>query len=297
VSQKKKLLQYDGLYGEQGIDTFSYDVFTESIFTRSKLFHWKIEPHFHANLFQLFIIERGSGTFITSDGSVTIAGPMLISIPPDTVHGFMWDPRVKGHIITLNDTFFEQTFHASPNVLLELSRLHVLSRKKDGVDFTAILRILTEIQRELCDELPERQRMLFHLFGQLYTTIYRSSKALAHVGNSERTIDIQLFAGFQKKIRLSGFGEKTIPDYAKELGLSTTRLNLICHRAAGRSALRVIQDHCVRNAKNLLVHTSNSVSEIAYELRFDDPAYFSRFFKKHTGSTPQAYREHNRHAL
>jgi YesN/AraC family two-component response regulator len=47
-------------------------------------------------------------------------------------------------------------------------------------------------------------------------------------------------------------------------------------------------------AKSLLANTNNSMKEIAFELYFEDPAYFGRFFKKHTGLTPLHFREHMR---
>lgn len=50
-------------------------------------------------------------------------------------------------------------------------------------------------------------------------------------------------------------------------------------------------------ARRLLVHSSMTVSEIAYHLRFQDPSYFGRFFRRHLGQTPGQYREDTQRLL
>ena len=62
-------------------------------------------------------------------------------------------------------------------------------------------------------------------------------------------------------------------------------------KETGRSAKDHINDFIVGKAKNLLLSTEESVSEIAYKLGFNYPHYFSRLFKNKTGVTPQKYRE------
>jgi AraC family transcriptional activator of pobA len=44
-------------------------------------------------------------------------------------------------------------------------------------------------------------------------------------------------------------------------------------------------------AKRQLVFTNQPIHEIAYDLTFADPSHFARFFRKQTGTTPQAFRE------
>ena len=58
----------------------------------------------------------------------------------------------------------------------------------------------------------------------------------------------------------------------------------------GKTAQQIVQAHTIRKAHNYLLYTSLSVAEIAYELQFVDPGYFTRFFRKQTGLSPGAYR-------
>ena len=59
----------------------------------------------------------------------------------------------------------------------------------------------------------------------------------------------------------------------------------------GPSPLQVIKARIIQEAKRLLQYTDNSTKEIAYELGFDDPASFSRFFKDNVGESPTNYKK------
>ena len=63
---------------------------------------------------------------------------------------------------------------------------------------------------------------------------------------------------------------------------------------SGKTALQYIHHHLIHLAKSYLTQTNLSVKEIAYQLQFDAPNNFNNFFKKHTQSTPGAYRKSTR---
>ena len=78
--------------------------------------------------------------------------------------------------------------------------------------------------------------------------------------------------------------------YARQLGLSAERLNRIVRAETGGSVQQMIHARLAREASRWLVHAAAPVSKLAFELGFEDPAYFCRFFKRHTGLTPREYR-------
>jgi AraC family transcriptional activator of pobA len=84
--------------------------------------------------------------------------------------------------------------------------------------------------------------------------------------------------------------------YAGELGLGTERLNRLLRAETGRNAQALLHERLVREASRRLVHVAAPVSSIAFELGFEDPAYFCRFFKRHVGLGPREYRRHARQA-
>ncbi|MBL7727991.1 MAG: helix-turn-helix domain-containing protein [Dinghuibacter sp.] len=81
-----------------------------------------------------------------------------------------------------------------------------------------------------------------------------------------------------------------ITEYAAMLNITPGYLNKIVRQYLGKTASEVIAAKLVTEAKRLLTYTVHSVKEIAYQLNFEDPAYFIRFFKKNTGFTPKDFR-------
>ncbi len=79
---------------------------------------------------------------------------------------------------------------------------------------------------------------------------------------------------------------KKVGDYADQLGVSQNHLNDTLKAVTGKSAGQLIKDQLLKQATMYLRQSSKSVSEIAYLLGYDDPSYFTRYYKKQTGVAP-----------
>lgn len=77
---------------------------------------------------------------------------------------------------------------------------------------------------------------------------------------------------------------------AVALGSSRAALTSACARSGGASPSAMLDARSVLEAKRMLIYADMSVAEIGYSLGFSDPAYFSRFFSRHSGRSPQAFR-------
>jgi AraC family transcriptional activator of pobA len=77
---------------------------------------------------------------------------------------------------------------------------------------------------------------------------------------------------------------------AQQLGLSTESLNRMVRSETGMNAQAVLHARLVREAGRRLVHVAAPVSKLAFELGFEEPAYFCRVFKRHMGMSPSTYR-------
>jgi AraC family transcriptional activator of pobA len=98
------------------------------------------------------------------------------------------------------------------------------------------------------------------------------------------------FRAFEALVRKEARSAWRLADYAQALGISTRHLSRICHAASGVPAAAYIETARLTEARRLLVYSRDSVAEIGYQLGFDDPSYFSRAFRRHTGQTPSDYR-------
>ena len=85
--------------------------------------------------------------------------------------------------------------------------------------------------------------------------------------------------------------KQSAAEYARLLRVSPAQLNAECNKTLGISASQLIYEKLILESKRLLVSTSWTAKEIAYHLNFSDPAYFNRFFKKHSSMSPAAFRK------
>jgi AraC-like DNA-binding protein len=79
--------------------------------------------------------------------------------------------------------------------------------------------------------------------------------------------------------------------YAGKLGLSSKRLNQILKEKLHKTGTQIIHDRIILEAKRKIIHSEITIKEISYELGFSDRPYFSRFFKKQTGQTPEEFQK------
>ncbi|HQU73381.1 MAG TPA: AraC family transcriptional regulator [Calditrichia bacterium] len=100
-----------------------------------------------------------------------------------------------------------------------------------------------------------------------------------------------LFLKFLDQVRSQFNHALSLRDYADQLNTSEARLNEASRLHAGKSAQNVVYGLIASEAKRLLIYEKLSVKEIAFRLGFNDPFYFSNFFKKHAGLSPSAYKE------
>ena len=87
-----------------------------------------------------------------------------------------------------------------------------------------------------------------------------------------------------KRERRAGF-------YAHELSLSAKRLNELTKESYGKTINQIINDRLILEAKREISCCEKPIKEISYELGFSEPSYFTRFFGKHTGYSPEDFRK------
>ena len=99
-----------------------------------------------------------------------------------------------------------------------------------------------------------------------------------------------LVARLRERIEQRFREREPVSVHARALGTSLTALRQACARVAGSSPAQMLDDRALLEARRLLLYSQLSVTEVAYAVGFEDAAYFSRFFTRHVGQPPRAYR-------
>lgn len=104
---------------------------------------------------------------------------------------------------------------------------------------------------------------------------------------------VELFADRLESQFRSGRG---VADYAKQLQVTPTHLSRVCREASGRPAHALLSERIMHEARCLLLQTDLPAREVAEQLGFSSPAYFTRAFTQATGRTPSDFRKPRRPA-
>jgi AraC family transcriptional activator of pobA len=281
-----------GLYGDWTEATVPGFVHAERIVARAPLYGWDILSHRHANLSQAFLVTQGGGDLRIEGEQSTFAAPWLLWIPSGVVHGFHFAPGTDGFVVTISDDFLASVIERDPEerrlgALAEaITNASAGSPEEIDIDLT---RIFEAITREAEATLPGSFSAVGALLKLLLIGMLRTAAVRAATGPhmAERT---SFYRRFRKLIEARFKEHWPVSRYAAELGVSTDRLHAICSQAVGQSPQSIVHDRLMLEAKRSLIYTSRSISEIAFDLGFTDPAYFSRFFAKRAAMSAVAYR-------
>ncbi|MBB3777754.1 AraC family transcriptional activator of pobA [Xanthomonas campestris] len=278
-----------GLYGEQHADTPEL-LHWESIAARSRLHDWHIAPHRHEDLAQLLYVQRGPATLQLDDRSQRLRGARVIWLPPLCVHGFGFDPRVRGHIITLCMPLVRGALSAAPLLQAALTIPQVLHAQRAR----GLLDVLfASIADDHACRRVGHEAALHAAAAQLL--IWTARTALEHAQDAAAVSPyadpaLRHLRGYRALIDQHYRAHWPVSRYAQQLGLTPGHLNALCQRLAGASALQLLQRRIMLEARRSLRYTSLSVQQIAADLGFFDAAYFSRYFVRHAGCSPTRFR-------
>lgn len=263
----------------------------EAIQTRSRLYRWEIDAHTHQGLHQILWIVSGPAEIALDETRERRKGPVAVVIPPGVVHAFRFSRETDGHVFTFNPrAMIEGDVPATGEAL---RHLFATPRILDFEPGAAATRRIASLFEDLADEFsasdsagsPVPLWLGRSLVWRLARESARQSNEARH-GGSRAALFTRLIVLIEAHHR----EHWPVSRYAHELGVTSERLNRLTRAETGQSALDLVHARLTREACRRLTYVAAPISKLAFELGFDDPAYFCRFFKRHTGFNPRDYR-------
>lgn len=281
--QLPKVFLYGDSEPDVGLDTLNIEPIRE----RSRRHDWIIHPHMHPDHAQLLLFT-GGGANVQIEGEVLEAqAGSLIVHPAGMVHEIRYHPDTEGLTVTVAIPYVDAIVRDDPNLFafLQTAGCFDLGDSAFGSDVTkAFIRILEESQRR---ESGWRMMVRGHFLTAL-VALSRLSQHGVHEGAGSR--DRELAMGLRSLVEDHFRDHKKMTFYANALAVSPQRLNAACNMSIGRRASDLLHERLMIEARRNLAYTEMTVAEIGYDLGFEDPAYFSRFFTKRAGQPPGAWR-------
>lgn len=276
----------------------------EKIFTIRKICDFNDEeiehnlmPHLH-DFYSIFWIESGEAIHATEFVEYSLKADTILFVPPGLKHRMYIDKSVGGTYILFNEDFIQ--YNRKNYVPLKEYRLF------NNPDFKSLITVIPEKREKLrniteliFDEIRNTDSYSQDIVLNLLHFFLLESRRIFDQQNQapkeepDSTPDTTIIK-FKQLIEENFTREKNVSPYAEMLNMNPSCLNELTKRTTGITAGELIRNRVIDETKKLLYSSSMSGKEIAFELGFDDPAYFSRFFRKYTGTTLKGFRDHSR---
>ena len=248
-------------------------------------------PHKHT-FYHLVLFTKGGGKHSIDFKTFDVTPYQIYFMIPGQVHSWNFEGDVDGYVIHFTLPFFQ-------SFLLKNEYLEQFPFFSGLID-DAVIQIEPSLQQGIISlfeniitesENPARMGMdmIRTLLLQIFILLNRTN-----TDNKEQQLpayNYTLLKTFQKLIEKNFATLKLPKDYAELLYITPNHLNAICNDLLGISAGEVIRNRILLEAKRLLINLDLSVAEIGYRLNFSDNSYFTKFFKKYAGSTPEEFRK------
>jgi AraC family transcriptional activator of pobA len=282
------------LYGDPPDESAFDFIHIETIPARSAIHDWTIRAHRHRNLFQVLLVEQGGGQMSFETAVVPFSAPVAVLVPATTAHGFRFTPQVtEGWVVSFTEDVAGTLGGQSGEALARLKA--VASDPLVPLTSVAEARRLSALCAELDEEASlarEGHRLAMRaLLALIAIEVVRQAVSRARSGSVTLSRADAQVEELRRLIEEHFRQERLISFYAGRLAMTADRLNDHVKRATGVTAGHLIRQRVLTDAKRQLVFTGRPIHEIAYDLAFSDPSHFTRFFRKQTGTTPQAFRE------
>ncbi|MEX5748048.1 helix-turn-helix domain-containing protein [Massilia sp. X63] len=274
------------LYGESTRGADAEGVHVELIETRSRQYDWHIGTHIHAGLFQVLFLLGGQ-VRASIDGDLwECEGPVALTIHPSLAHGFDFSEEAHGYVLTIDQNLLFDGGDLFSSLFVQPLAIALDAAPDMRARIEALLQHLVA---ESSWPRHGHALMLDWLARSVLLNLIRvqAEHRIADRGGRD---DFELFSRFRAEVERRYKEQWQVGQYADVLHISPTRLNRLCLKLAGKSAFEIAQQRLLLEACRKLTYVPAGVASIAYELGFQDPAYFSRLFKKLMGVSPTEYR-------
>lgn len=251
-----------------------------------------VQPH-QMDFYFFAFIDSGTATYgvdldeiVLTDGQILFVRPHQVLTPPATI-----DPGLIFYKLAFDDQALallpqQYAFLAQP-LNTQVMDTDEPARQRIKAVFDILTRLLHTDQH-----LRETNMVLVYLHTLLaeFNSAYFRQNGEETTGNSR----LSKYIEFQVVVESHLTEQPSVQTIADQLALSTNGLYALVKAFAGVSPKEFITHRLMLEAQRRLHYTSPSVKELAYELGFNDPDYFSRLFKKSTGKSVSQFLEHRR---
>lgn len=252
------------------------------------------EPHHH-NFEELFIGMEGQLEHFIDFKTTTLDAPLVSFVTKGKVHRVI--PKLKNGKCNMWVLRFKSEF--IPEITFQLYTTyhdHATLKLQSGNCFNRLVLLCEIIHEEMQQEHPDLS-VVKHLLSALFIMIESEKNKLSPKENELSISQNSTLQSFLKILEENYHRPLGVDFYAEKLFMSARNLNLICKQILQQTVTEIIETRKLIEAKNQLTYSDKNISEIGFDLGFNEKAYFTNVFKKRTGQTPSEFRKEMKQLL
>ncbi|SEB00833.1 AraC-type DNA-binding protein [Pedobacter hartonius] len=248
-----------------------------------------IDYELHRDDHYMFIIqESGYFVFEVDFHTIEINDAGICYVAPGQVHRYIKTDQCEGWLLFVDSNYISKQFREAFDTMLNITQNTDLDKKDPVFAFAGHLGIWWLGEKGNDDLMSSVIKSLLDaISGLIASKLLGASTKFKRI-NSPKYI---LATRFRQLIKEHFLKLKQVKAYASLLHITPLYLNEVMKEITGFPASYWIQQEIILEGKRLLSYSGKDIREIAWELGYEDQAYFSRFFKNNTGVTASAFRE------
>lgn len=248
-------------------------------------------PH-RAEFYHIFWTQKGAANYQIDFQTVTVKPNSFLFVNKDRVQSLDKSNKHDGKLLLFTDNFFakheaDSKYLHSTILFNDLVDIPVISVKASQ----PLQSIFTAIETELKEDIDTFHYDLLH--NLLHNLLLLAERERRKQGFTEivKGADLDYTVLFKDLLSVQFRSLKLVSGYASQMNVSEKRLTNATIKTLGKSPKTIIDERVLLETKRLLIHTNLSIKEIGYNLGFEEPTNFIKYFRKHTGKTPIEFRE------
>lgn len=262
----------------------------ETVMERRSLHFGRVAPHKHPLMGQITYWYRGEGRYRIEDRTWNFSAPAISFVPSNVVHGFDVGEAADAIVISISDDLLRAM---APQVDLALDAPVLLSGAAGVPGWVKVGALLDMIMEEYRGGAAASERVLAGLIGVVLSLMARLS---GKVGFEAASPVVALGLDLRRAIDRHYREDWPVGRYVETLATTPHLLDKAARTVFGQTVKDMVLERRLLEAKRLLRFTIRPVEDIGREIGFEDPAYFSRFFRKRMGLSPTEWRRQNSEA-
>lgn len=242
------------------------------------------EPHRH-DFEEVIIVTQGNPHYLLDAKKMHVSSPAAVYVALGKVHEFIPDTDTKGYAVKYSNEFIPQ------------SNFHFYSNSLDYIKYSLSSGSCARDIESLCELMlheyskPEiGYKVIKHLLSAFLLKL--ETEGNSHYGQNANTknADLLLFNTFLRLLTENFREHKGVDFYASKMNRTARSLNNVTHAVLNKSVTEIIETRKLVEARQLLIYTNKTISEIGFELGYHEKSHFTRVFRQKTGLTPSDYR-------